>query len=210
MARAFVYSANLPTAARGPNLVSDRPQRLHKVPQLSKFLISMADLTPLQKIYLEMTRHSQLFAVVSWGCAATNWLAKVLNNHPEILCLHAGNGAVAKFHNSMNSLQYFRVLSFLGDGYTAVGDVHGLPRSEISKLKEAFGERFNAVIVVREPVARLRSQMALYEELRGLGVWNLSYVETLVESKNIAIDSEESRMFVHAANMLNAVTEEIS
>jgi hypothetical protein len=63
-----------------------------------------------------MTRHSQLFAVVSWGCAATKWLAKVLNSHPEILCFHAGNGAVATFHSSMNSLQYFRVLSHLGDG----------------------------------------------------------------------------------------------
>jgi hypothetical protein len=88
--------------------------------------------------------------------------------------------------------------------------VHGLPRMEIAKLKEAFGDRFNAVIVVREPVARLRSQMALYGEFRGLGAWDLSYLETLIESKNISVNSEESRMFVHAANMLKALTEEIS
>ena len=81
---------------------------------------------------------------------------------------------------------------------------------EISKVKEAFGDRFNAVIVVREPVARLRSQMALYGEFRGLDGWDLGYVQTLIESKNIIANSEESRMFVHAANMLNAVTEEIS
>ena len=35
-------------------------------------------------------------------------------------------------------------------------------------------------------------------------------METLIESKNIVVNSEESRMFVHAASMLNAVTEEIS
>ena len=110
----------------------------------------------------------------------------------------------------MDSLQYFRVLSMLGWAYTAVGDVHGLPRMEISKLKEAFEGRFNAVIVVREPIARLRAQMELYREFRGLDVWDLSYLETLIEWKNISVNSQESRMFVHAANMVNAVTEEIS
>jgi hypothetical protein len=88
--------------------------------------------------------------------------------------------------------------------------MHGLPRTEISNLRETFGDRFNAVIVVREPVARLRSQMALYGEFRGVDGWDLSYAETLIESENIPVDSEESRLFVHAANMLNAVTDEIS
>jgi hypothetical protein len=166
--------------------------------------------SPLQKALLEKSRYNQFFAVISWGCAATRWLAKVLNSHPEILCLHNGNGAVASFHSSMDSLQYFRVLSLLGWGYTAVGDVHGLPRMEISKLKEACGDHFNAVIVVRDPVARLRSQMALYGEFRGLDGWDLSHVQTLIESKNIIANSEESKMFVHAANMLNAVIEETS
>ena len=77
-------------------------------------LMFMDGLTPLQKARLEKTRHGQLFAVVSWGCAATRWLAKVLNCHPEILCLHHGIGAVASFHSSMDSLKYFRVLSMLG------------------------------------------------------------------------------------------------
>jgi hypothetical protein len=167
-------------------------------------------MTPLQKAALELTQHNQLFAVVSWGCAATKWLAKVLNSHPEILCLHAGNQAVARFHSSMDSLQYLRVLSILGHGYKAMGDVHGLPRTEISKLKDVFGTRLNVVIVVREPIARLRSQMELFESLRGLDVWALNYLDRLIEEKNITADSEDSRMFVHAANMLNAVTEEIS
>jgi hypothetical protein len=57
---------------------------------------------------------------------------------------------------------------------------------------------------------RLRSQMALYEKLRGMDVWKLGYLEPLIEAKNFAANSKETRMFVHAANMLNAVTEEIS
>lgn len=170
----------------------------------------MNDLTPFQQIILKRDAN-QLFAVVTWGCAATTWLAKALNSHPEILCLHAGTNALNTFHQSVeDSVQYFRVLIHLGHGYAAVGDVHGLPRWDIPKLKEAFGPRFNAAIVVREPIARLRSQMALYEQFRGLNAWDLSYVESLIDSKNIAAESEESRMFVHAANMLNAVTEEIS
>jgi hypothetical protein len=170
----------------------------------------MEDITPLQRALLDKARDSQLFAVLSWGCAATKWLAKVLNNHPEILCLHAGSGALARFGSSIDSLKYFHVLSLLGQGYKAVGDVHGLPRHDLPKLKETFGDRFNAAIVVREPTARLRSQMALYRESPGLGRWDLSYLEPLIESENLEVNCEESRMFVHAANMLNAIVEEIA
>jgi hypothetical protein len=169
----------------------------------------MDNITPLQKALLEKSSHSQLFAVVSWGCAATKWLAKALNSHPEILCLHAGNGAMARLRVPMDSVQYLTLLSNFGEGYIAVGDVHGLSTTEISKLREAFGSRFNAVIVVREPIARLRSTMALYEH-RGLEAPEFSYAETLIERKNIHAKSEESKMFVHAADMLNVVTEEIS
>jgi len=166
----------------------------------------MNDPIPLHKVCPDRTDYNQFFAVVSWGCAATTWLAKVLNSHPEILCLHWGNGAMAKFHGSMDSLQYFEILNLLGQGYTAVGDVHGLPRTDIPKLKETFADRFNAAIVVREPFARL---VALYERNPGVK-WDLSYGEMLIESKNIVANSEESRMFVHAAGMLNSVIEEIS
>jgi hypothetical protein len=170
----------------------------------------MHDLTSIQQVILKRSSN-QLFAVVTWGCAATTWLAKALNSHPEILCLHAGTNAFNTFHQPVeDSFQYFRVLSHLGHGYAAVGDVHGLARWEIPKLKEAFGPRFNASIVVREPIARIRSQMALYEEFQGLNAWNLSYVEKLIESKNILADSEEAKMFVHAANMLNTITEEVA
>jgi hypothetical protein len=172
-------------------------------------MASMEDITPLQRALLDMARHCQLFAVVSWGCAATKWLAKVLNSHPEILCIHAGNGALARFSGPIDSLKYFHVLSLLGQGYKAVGDVHGLPRRDLSKLKETFGDRFNAAIVVREPMARLRSQMALYRESPGLGRWDLSYLDPLIASENLEVNCEESRMFVHAANMLNAIAEEI-
>lgn len=172
-------------------------------------LMSKDSINPPEKDVLERTRYNQVFAVVSWGCAATKWLAKALNSHPEILCLHAGNGAMARLNIPMDSLQYLTLLSNFGEGYIVAGDVHGLSATEIPKLREAFGSRFNAVIVVREPIARLRSTMALYK-FRGLEAPEFSYAETLIEQKNIHAKSEESKMFVHAADMLNVVTEEIS
>jgi FkbM family methyltransferase len=173
-------------------------------------LMSEDSINPPEKAVIERTRYNQIFAVVSWGCAATQWLAKALNSHPEILCLHAGNAKMGSFHITMDSIQYLTILSNFGEGYKAVGDVHGLSATEISKLKEAFGSsRFNAVIVVREPIARLRSLMALYEH-RGLEPPELSYAETLIEQKNIHAKSEESKMFVHGADMLNVVTQEIA
>src|SRR5436305_15337620 len=29
-----------------------------------------------------------LFAVISWGCSATTWVAPTLNSHPDVFCLH--------------------------------------------------------------------------------------------------------------------------
>jgi hypothetical protein len=92
----------------------------------------------------------------------------------------------------------------------AVRAIHGLPRTEIPKLKEAFGARFKTAIVVREPIARLdcahkwRFTKSFVEGTRGTNL------KPLLEAESIAALSEESRMFGHAANMLNAVTEEIS
>ena len=166
-------------------------------------------LSPLQRALLDNVSCVRLFAVVSWGAAATKWLAKALNSHPDMLCLHAGTNALSRFGPGIDSRQYYHALSVLAHGYRAVGDVHGIARHHIPALKEAFGDRFNAVVLVREPVARVRSLMALFEQFRGLDGWNLSYVEEMIETKQLRLPpGEESRMFVHAANMLNAIAEE--
>ena len=41
-----------------------------------------------------------VFAVISWGYAATGWLSKVLDGHPEILCVHGLNHSQARFITS--------------------------------------------------------------------------------------------------------------
>ena len=151
----------------------------------------------------------RLFAVISWGAAATRWLAKTLDSHPEMLCLHAGSGAIASFGRPIDATDYYRALTILGHGYLAAGDVHGISRHDVPALRQAFGDRFQAVVLVRDPIARLHSLMALYDQFRGVGGWDLSYLDDLVANKHLTPpDSEQSRMFIHAANMLNAIVEE--
>lgn len=167
------------------------------------------DLSPLQRALLDAGSCDRLFAVVSWGAAATMWLAKTLNAHPEMLCLHAGTDTIGKFGRGIEPLQYCRVLSVLGHGYRAVGDVHGIQRHEVPALRAALGDRFTAVIVVREPLARVHSLMRLFDRYRGHRAWDLRFLDALIEARQLTLPAaDESRMFVHAANMLNAIDEE--
>ena len=168
-------------------------------------------LSPLQRAQLATMPCDRLFAVISWGAAATRWLAKTLDSHPEVLCLHAGNGAIATFGRPIDAVEYYRALTVLGHGYRAAGDVHGVGRDDVPALRKAFGDRFQAVVLVREPIARLHSLMAHYDQLRGLDGWDLGYLDDMIETKGLTEpDGEESRMFIHAANMLNAIVAELA
>lgn len=166
-------------------------------------------LSALQRAQLLNMPCDRLFAVISWGAAATRWLAKTLDSHPEVLCLHAGSHAIASFGRPIEAMEYYRALTMLGHGYRAAGDVHGIGRHDVPALRKAFGDRFQAVVLVREPIARLHSLMAHYDQFRGLDAWGLSYVDDLVATRRLTLpDGEDSRMFIHAANMLNAIVEE--
>jgi hypothetical protein len=51
--------------------------------------------------------------------------------------------------------------------------------------------------------------MAFFEELRQFEPWDLDYVEGLAEAHGLSLGGDlRARMFVHAANMLNAIVEE--
>jgi len=74
----------------------------------------------------------QLFVVVSWGCAATRWLATILNNHPEIFCVHA----LREYWPGIGreDVSYLYTLASHGAVYKAVGDVHGITGANIPWL----------------------------------------------------------------------------
>ena len=170
------------------------------------------DLADYQKAFLKKYPYPQIFAVISWGCAATAWLATVLNRHPDIYCVHATNQFwhVLGECEKLDGVPYLRVLGSQGHAHLAAGEVHGVSRHLVPECRRSFGEKFNAVVVVREPISRVFSQMALYEDFGDPQFWGLNYLEPILSRTRITVNpvDHESRFFVHAANMLNAILEE--
>ncbi len=156
----------------------------------------------------------RVFAVISWGCAATGWAARVLNSHPDVLCMHAANTYWHRFGASdsekLDGVPYLRVVMTMANGYQAAGDVHGISRDQVPAIQEAFGQYFECAVLVREPIARVQSQMALFDSFRRFPAWDLDYAKDLIDRCGLSLPSEDSEclMFVHAANMLNAILEE--
>jgi hypothetical protein len=155
---------------------------------------------------------TQAFAVVSWGCAATVWLAKTLNSHPEIFCLHALQAYWSLFEHaaSLDDVTYMHVIASQGNAYKAAGDIHGINRASIPALRQAFGPRFNAVVVVRAPEPRLYSQLALFAKYQAHQSWDTSFARHLIATHRLRLPTGtyEEELFVHGVNMLNAIVEE--
>src|SRR5579871_4743650 len=174
----------------------------------------VSDLSEYQAAFLKTYFCPQLFAVVSWGCAATAWLARTLNHHPDIFCVHAANHGWQVLGNCdrLDGLPYMRVLGNMGADHLAAGDVHGVSRHHVHELKQILGKHFNSAVVVREPVGRLRSQLALFAKFQKYRTWDIGYIESIIPRKRVVLpaDTYECRFFVHAANMLNAILEEKS
>ncbi|HEY2845929.1 MAG TPA: hypothetical protein VGJ09_19870 [Bryobacteraceae bacterium] len=172
----------------------------------------MDRLSDYQRAFLHKYPYPQLFAVISWGCAATAWLANVLNRHPDLYCVHAANltWQVLGDCERLDGARYLRVIGSQGHARGAAGDIHGISRHLVPECRQTFGEKFNAVVVVREPLARIHSQLALFGDFDGLRAWNVDYIDGVIERTGIKIAQEDyaSRLFVHAANMLNAILEE--
>jgi hypothetical protein len=156
---------------------------------------------------------ANVFALVSWGAAATNWVAQALNSHPSIFCVHQANLAIHK-HFGLTKLltgfDYMNALTVLGDDYPVVGDVHGLDRSEAPLLREKAGKLFNCGVLVREPIARLRSSLALYRRHNFETHEDYSYLLGIAQQMGLDYDdlSQEQRVTLHAVQMLNAVVDE--
>jgi hypothetical protein len=169
-------------------------------------------LTDYQKAFLRKYPCPQLFYVVSWGCAATAWLARVLNHHPDIYCVHAANVHWHVLGNceKLDGARYLRIIGSQGHAHIAAGGVHGISRSLVPECRRNFGNKFNAAVVVREPLSRLKSQIALHRDFEGFEVFDLDYLDPILARTGITVapGDYKSRFFVHAVNMLNAVLDE--
>ena len=172
-------------------------------PELSDYLRAVLQALPA----------NQLFAVISWGCAATSWLADVLNSHPDIFCVHAGNWSWHAFGGApaLDGVPYLRVVGSQGHAHAAAGDVHGVNRAHVPGLRAAYGQRFNAAVVTRDPMPRFRSQMRLFYRWEQYRPWDLGYIDSIIGERDIPLPDPSAyanRFVVHAANMLNAIVDE--
>lgn len=170
--------------------------------------------TPLQRDILNIYPPSRLFAVISWGCAGTSWLARVLNSHPDVYCVHAAATFWKIFAGSpyVDGPGYLRLLGAQGYSHAVAGDVHGVSRYEIPAIRAEFGDSFRAAVVVRDPLPRLRSQLALMARLRCHQGWDLAYVPAA--AAKLGLDATgwdlDAQLSFHAMNMLNAIVDEVS
>jgi hypothetical protein len=159
----------------------------------------------------------RLFAVESWGSAGTHWLAHALDTHPQIRCFHAVNGTASLMSGSrrLDGVEYARLLRAHRLGYPVVGDVHGFARTSIEEVKREFGDRFRAAVLVRDPIPRYRSQLALFRTghwrkwTTNGRLWDIDYVKPIARSAGINLrDNYDEMLVVHAACMLNVILEE--
>jgi len=170
------------------------------------------------KKWIERPYHNlsqQLFAVISWGAAATSWLSKALNSHPEIFCLHSLN-IYLNFDKDRRSfprndgLEYLYLIARSAFAYKVIGDVHGISRYDIPEIRKLLDKRFNAVVVVREPLPRLKSTLSHLRLNMKYPLYNVDYVNDIIKNKKLILPHNDygDRLFVHGVNMLNAIVEE--
>lgn len=159
------------------------------------------------------SKQANLFAVVSWGCAATTWLTKILNAHPEIFCVHnlKNHWAVATGTPKVqDSLLYMKVIDRSGRGYRLAGDCHGVAREEIGKIQDFFGSRFRSTVLTRHPVPRILSHFGIVAKA-GISRYPLDYDAlraTLPRDLLKLFDSKEKLFFAHMMSLVNVVTKE--
>ena len=153
-----------------------------------------------------------LFSVVSWGCAGTAWLARALNSHPDVFCVQGANHYLQSMRGiaPMDGLEYMHVLAAIATGHSAVGDVHGISRHLIPELRENYGSIFSVAVLVRDPLPRTRSQLALFKTLPDTATWDLGYVDAIAVQCGRQPDTltQDDRLKLHAFNMLNNIVDE--
>ena len=134
-----------------------------------------------------------------------------MNAHPDIFCVHQANRFWARLGGArrLDGWQYLRILGGESPSSRACGDVHGVSREAVPDLRCKLGERFNCAILVREPLPRLRSQMAHFENWPIKTTWDVDYVQKFIEEGvHVPQDTILNRLFLHGVDMLNNIVVE--
>lgn len=154
----------------------------------------------------------RLFGVVTWGNAGSMWLAKLLNSHPGIFCLHHLKGQWADIlgQKRLDDLRYYEVIERQASAYDLAGDVHGVELEGLPRLERRYGERFRAAVLVRHPVPRILSHLGSVAE-KGRPYYDLNYRRLrrgLSSELRTLLNDEERLFFVHVMGLVNRVVVE--
>lgn len=159
----------------------------------------------------------RVFAVVSWGCAATQWLSVALNAHPEVFAVHSFREYLAR-HTRVDCVfdddgDFLLLLAYLFQGYRLVGDVHGVQLGSLPALRARFGEHLAAAVVTRHPLPRLRSYLDMVERegpaaYRRRGIRFSRVRAALPGDLRRLLDTRRKLFFASAVDLANRIVEE--
>ena len=151
----------------------------------------------------------RLFSVISWGASGSQWLVRLLNAHPDVLCLHhlRGHWAFILDEPPVANLTYLRVVERQGRAYRLAGDVHGVDPHDLDAARREFGSRLRVACMSRHPVPRIASQLGVLHQ-RGFASYGLSprrLRHSLPRGLRAAFDDEEKLFFVHVMGLVNRI-----
>lgn len=154
----------------------------------------------------------RLFAIICWGNSGSQWLSKLLNSHPEVLCFHHVKGQWGDVTTSrrIDNLSYMELIARQGRPYQLSGDIHGIDIESVESLKQHFGCQLTLASLVRHPVLRVRSHLAGVQK-RGLGYYRIRYRKlrsTLPAELRTLLSTKERLFFVHVMGLVNRVRAE--
>lgn len=153
--------------------------------------------------------YPRLFAVVSWGATATHWLFRVLNAHPKIFCFHHLLSSINMTKRlEMNPIEYMTTIAHSGAGFQLAGDVHGIELEWLPKMHARWPDRFRAAIMVRNPVQRVRSAYALWDNKLGVNSGVDILKPDCSQEKGEEADAKERELFTHFMTLINRISEE--
>jgi hypothetical protein len=158
-----------------------------------------------------------LFLTFCWGAAGTTWLARLLNAHPDIFCMHAP--MLPRFDHSQLAestevVDHVFGDASLGGGYPIVGFTHGFATEWYEALTQRYGARLRCLALTRHPIRRIQSTFNLYismeHRLASEPTWRRMFEETYQRLRLWAPrafpDDFESLAFYYACTMVNSIT----
>jgi hypothetical protein len=111
------------------------------------------------------TGDRNLFIGYCWGSAGSAWLARLLNSHEDVLCLHIPDFPKLNYRNYDDLVTILDSIVFTTNdwvrAYSLIGFTHGIQGDWHERLQERYGEHLRGFILTRHPIKRIQSSFAL-------------------------------------------------